>query len=89
MSGALRVFGVALFGAFALACLALAPVTFGFTLVPGIPALLLAVWLARNDPADAPDIGWPGVVALLLAVAAMAWVFLSLWRDTDISGRPH
>ena len=81
-------FGIALFGLFFLACLALAPLTIGSSLVPGIPALLLAIWLGRHDPADSPAISWVGVIALAFAVLAMLWVFLALWRDTDIYGRP-
>jgi hypothetical protein len=88
VSGLLRVFGIVLFGLFFLACLAIAPLTLGFSLIPGLPGLLLAIWLGRHDPADSPDISWPGAIALGFAVLAMLWVFLTLSRETDIYGRP-
>lgn len=68
-----------------LACLALTPLTI-FSLIPGLPALLLAIWLGRHDPADSPDISWPGAIVLAVAVLGMLWVFLALWGDTDIYG---
>lgn len=88
MSAFLRVFGIALSGLFFLACLALAPLTTGLSLIPGIPALLLAVWLGRHDPAESPDLSRPDAIVLAIAVLAILWVFLALWRDTDIYGRP-
>jgi hypothetical protein len=88
VSQLLRVFGIALFALFFVACLALAPLTIGFSRIPGSPALVLAVWLGRHDPADLPDISRRGAVALAIAVLAMLWVLFALWRGTDIYGRP-
>jgi hypothetical protein len=65
-----------------------APFTIGFSLIPGIPALLLAIWLGRHDPAELADNSVGGAIALTLAVLAMVWVFVALLRDTDIYGRP-
>jgi hypothetical protein len=87
-SSAATVVGIALLGLFFIACLALAPLTVGFSLIPGLPALLLAIWLGRHEPAEYPDISLGGAIALTLAVLAMLWVFVALWRDTDIYGRP-
>ena len=53
-----------------------------------MPALLLAIWLGRHDPAELPDNSVGGAIALTLAVLAMLWVFVALLRDTDIFGRP-
>lgn len=88
MSEAPRLFGVALLGLFFLACLVIAPITLGFSLILGVPALLLAIWLGRHDPAELPDTSRGGAIALAIAVLAMLWLFLALWRDTDIFGRP-
>lgn len=80
-------FGIALFGLFHLACLALAPLTIGLA---RSPAFRYSSWRSGSDVTIPPRRRTPHGPASSCSRSpwfALLWVFLALWRDTDLFGR--